>query len=97
VILSLFVIGAFFLYLYLAVLSLTMSSSRTLSHWLLFVSALCAAYWAFFSFFAYNAESLTELRRWFYISVFGMFLYFPVNLLFVLSLHMESFPYERKC
>lgn len=84
-ILSILVIGAFILYLYFAVLSLTMSSSRTLSHWLLFASAMCAAYWAFFSFFTYNAESVTELRRWFYISVFGMFTYFPLNLLFVIS------------
>jgi DNA-binding CsgD family transcriptional regulator len=82
--LSLSVIGAFSLYVYFALLSLTIKP-RTLSHWLLFVSACCAAYWAFFSFFAYNAETVELLRRNFRISVLGMFFYFPINLLFVIS------------
>lgn len=85
-ILSLLVIASFLLYCYLAVLSLTMISPRTLSHWLLFASACCAAYWSLFSFFTYNADSLPQLKSWFYISVLGMFVYFPVNLLFVLSI-----------
>lgn len=84
-ILSLLVLGAFILYVYLAVLVLTMRKPRTLSHWLLFGSALCAAYWAFFSYFAYNAETIVEVKHWFYVSVLGMFGYFPMNLLFVIS------------
>lgn len=84
-ILSLLVLASFVLFLYLAVLSLTMQKPRTLSHWLLFASALCAAHWAFFSYFVYNADTLISLRFWFYISVLGMFGYFPMNLLFVIS------------
>ena len=78
------VIGAGCLYVYLAWLSLTIRP-RTVSHWLLFLSACSAAYWAFFAFFAYNAETLETVRRWVYISVLGMFPYFPLNLLFVIS------------
>ncbi len=83
-ILSLLVIGTCSLYIYLAALSLTIKP-RTVSHWLLFASACCAAYWAFFAFFAYNADTLEELRVWVSISVLGMFPYFPLNLLFVIS------------
>lgn len=83
-ILSILVIGACCLYVYLATLSLTIHP-RTLSHWLLFTSACCAAYWAFFAFFTYNAGTYEVLQRWFRISVLGMFFYFPVNLLFVVS------------
>ena len=85
-VLNILIIGAFVLYVYLAVLALRMKKPRTLSYWLLFASACCAAYWTFFSFFTYNAGTLEELKRWFYISVLGMFVYFPVNLLFVISL-----------
>jgi DNA-binding CsgD family transcriptional regulator len=83
-IISLLVIGAGCFYVYLAWLSLTIRP-RTVSHWLLFLSACCAAYWAFFAFFAYNADTLETVRRCVYISVLGMFPYFPLNLLFVIS------------
>mgnify|MGYP006288109419 FL=1 len=84
-VLNILIIGTFVLYVYLAVLALRMKKPRTLSYWLLFASACCAAYWTFFSFFTYNAGTLAELERWFYISVLGMFLYFPLNLLFGVS------------
>lgn len=84
-VLNILIIGTFVLYVYLAVLALRMKKPRTLSYWLLFASACCAAYWTFFSFFTYNAGTLAELERWFYISVLGMFLYFPLNLLFGIS------------
>ncbi len=83
-VISIFVIAAFCLYVYIAILSMTLKP-RTRSHWLLFTAAVCAAFWTFFSYFAYNADTLEELRRWFHISVFGMFMFFPVHLLFIIS------------
>jgi DNA-binding CsgD family transcriptional regulator/PAS domain-containing protein len=83
-VISIFVICAFTLYAYIAVLSITLQP-RTRSHWLLFTAAVCAAFWTFFSYFAYNADTLAELRRWVHVSVSGMFMFFPVHLLFIIS------------
>jgi DNA-binding CsgD family transcriptional regulator/PAS domain-containing protein len=79
---NLIMIAAAGLYSYLAVLPLR-TSPRTITHWLLSASSFCLGWWTLLAFFTYNADSLEQISILFPVSCLGMFLFFPVNLIFI--------------
>mgnify|MGYP006296299737 CR=1 FL=1 len=80
--LSIITIFSAALYFYLAVTALT-DKPRKVSHWLLAGSAFALAFWTFFAYFTYNAESLKQVRFFFYLSISGLFLFLPLQNYFV--------------
>ena len=72
-------------YIYLFTLSVK-NYKRSLSHRLLVFSLLCLIYWSALSYFTYTAENLRQISVIAPISMIGMFPYFPLNNLFIISL-----------
>jgi DNA-binding CsgD family transcriptional regulator len=72
--------AAFCLYLTAAVLR---TKPRTRTHWLLAASTFVLTFWSFSAYFAYNAENLTHFSIFFYISISGLFLFLPLQNLFI--------------
>ena len=56
---------------------------RTRTHWLLAASTFVLTFWSFFAYFAYNAENLRHFYIFFYISISGLFLFLPLQNLFI--------------
>jgi DNA-binding CsgD family transcriptional regulator len=80
--LSIISISSAALYFYLAI-TVFLEKPRETAHWLLAGSAFALAFWTFFACFTYNAESIEQVRLFFYLSVSGLFLFLPLQNFFV--------------
>ena len=73
------------LYCYLTVTAIRAKPRKT-EHWLLAAAAFSLTFWTFFAYFTYNAENYAQVRLFFFISISGLFLFLPLQNIFVRSL-----------